>query len=402
MFTSAALEVNRHEFEDSQYQARESHAADLTSLLGGDYSNPNYPNRDPNPNIRIDPNPNIIQMDPAPPSRDQIVNNQRRRPLPAPEREQPTVEVPAKPAGCGIWQYTCGSGDCIAGYDVCDGIPQCADSSDESLENCPTTTAKTKPTKAPKVIQPKKVQQNVRPQNMNKWGREGEKMNPNAPPNQPNSPQQQQQQSAFQHRGANGVQLPYPNNVDPRAYGNGYGYPPQQGPPYGYPQQNGYNYGYNPQLPPNYSQDGYNQGYNYNQGQQAYQQQQQAQMQPHQQQGPQQPVNPVTTKAQSTTKIPRLTNKDASDSKKGDLAPTDPDPDVQYKNFLIKDLKAEDFEMETPVAAYFTLIVGSTVCFCVCFIFCCRIKNQKKRGRKRNLASDAGDAGDYLVNGLYL
>ena len=107
MFTSAALEVNRHEFEDSQYQARESHANDLTSLLGGDYSNPNYPNsRDPNPgNIRIDPNPNIIQMDPAPPpSRDQIVNNQivnnqRRRPLPAPEREQPTVEVPAKPAG---------------------------------------------------------------------------------------------------------------------------------------------------------------------------------------------------------------------------------------------------------------------------------------------------------------
>ena len=99
MFTSAALEVNRHEFEDSQYQARESHAADLTSLLGGDYSNPNYPNRDSNPNIRIDPNPNIIQMDPAPPSRDQIVNNQRRRPLPAPEREQPTVEVPAKTAG---------------------------------------------------------------------------------------------------------------------------------------------------------------------------------------------------------------------------------------------------------------------------------------------------------------
>ena len=139
-------------------------------------------------------------------------------------------------SGCGIWQYTCGSGDCIAGYDVCDGIPQCADSSDESLENCPSkvawfsspnfplnknvskltaTTAKTKPTKAPKVIQPKKVQQNVRPQNMNKWGREGEKMNPNSPPNQPNSPQQQQQ-SAFQHRGANGVQLPYPNNVDPR------------------------------------------------------------------------------------------------------------------------------------------------------------------------------------------
>ena len=89
MFTSAALEVNRHEFEDSQYQARESHADELTSLLGNDYSNIN-------PNIRIDgPNPSI-RIDPPP----QIVNP-RRRPLPAPEpeREQPTVEVPAKPAG---------------------------------------------------------------------------------------------------------------------------------------------------------------------------------------------------------------------------------------------------------------------------------------------------------------
>ena len=81
MFTSAALEVNRHEFEDSQYQARESHADELTSLLGSDYSNPN---------IRIDANPNI-RIDPP--------VNPRRQPPPAPEREQPTVEVPSKPAG---------------------------------------------------------------------------------------------------------------------------------------------------------------------------------------------------------------------------------------------------------------------------------------------------------------
>ena len=106
--------------------------------------------------------------------------------------------------------------------------------------------------------------------------------------------------------------------------------------------------------------------------------------------------------AQSTTKIPRLTNKDSSDSKKGDLAPSDPDPDLLYQKFLLKDLKPEDFVMEAPVAAYFILIVGATVSFCVCFIFCCRIKNQKKRGRKRNQASDASGDGDYLVNGLYL
>lgn len=90
-----------------------------------------------------------------------------------------------------------------------------------------------------------------------------------------------------------------------------------------------------------------------------------------------------------------------SDAKKGDLAPTEANPDLEYQNFLLKDLKPADFQMETPIAAYFTLIFGSSVCFCVCFVFCCRVKNQKRRGRKRNVASDSGD-GDYLVNGMYL
>ena len=47
-------------------------------------------------------------------------------------------------SGCGVWQFTCGSGDCIAGYDVCDGIPQCADGSDESSDNCPSKHRKNK------------------------------------------------------------------------------------------------------------------------------------------------------------------------------------------------------------------------------------------------------------------
>ena len=79
-----------------------------------------------------------------------------------------------------------------------------------------------------------------RPNDINKYGREGEKMNPDIPQ------QSQQQPTNFQHRGNMGLQLPYPNG-DPRA---NYGYPPQQ--PYGYPPPNQY-YGYNQQPPPNYN-----------------------------------------------------------------------------------------------------------------------------------------------------
>ena len=56
MFTSGALEVNRHEFEDSQYQNRESHASELTNLLGGDFpdsgvQNPVKQNPEPPPRV---------------------------------------------------------------------------------------------------------------------------------------------------------------------------------------------------------------------------------------------------------------------------------------------------------------------------------------------------------------
>ena len=104
----------------------------------------------------------------------------------------------------------------------------------------------------------------------------------------------------------------------------------------------------------------------------------------------------------STTRAPRITDSGGSDSKKGDLAPTEHDPDLEIQNFLLKDLTSKDFVMETPVAAYFTLILGSIIGFLVCFIVCCRVKHQKRRGRKRNVASDDAGDGDYLVNGLYL
>ena len=63
-------------------------------------------------------------------------------------------------------------------------------------------------------------------------------------------------------------------------------------------------------------------------------------------------------KVKITTKIPRIKSDSGGQSKKGELAPQDPEPDLETQKLLLKDLKPEDFVMETPLAAYFTLIVG--------------------------------------------
>lgn len=64
-----------------------------------------------------------------------------------------TTTSTAKPArSCSRYQFECRtSGECIAIYNACDGIPQCADGSDEAAElGCPaTTTEATTTTKWP-------------------------------------------------------------------------------------------------------------------------------------------------------------------------------------------------------------------------------------------------------------
>ena len=60
-----------------------------------------------------------------------------------------------------------------------------------------------------------------------------------------------------------------------------------------------------------------------------------------------------------TTKIPRVNKGQKSEMEKGEFAPQEADPDRDIMTFLVKDLKDEDFLMETPVAAYFTLILGT-------------------------------------------
>ncbi|UYV82737.1 MANEC [Cordylochernes scorpioides] len=88
---------------------------------------------------------------------------------PAPTTGPPSTRAPELPA-CKVYQFKCANTtDCIAIYNVCDGIPQCPDGSDEGEEmHCrrqeeaaktsaappPPTTEAPKPTPPPPVLTP--------------------------------------------------------------------------------------------------------------------------------------------------------------------------------------------------------------------------------------------------------
>ncbi|XP_014218911.1 altered inheritance of mitochondria protein 3 [Copidosoma floridanum] len=67
-----------------------------------------------------------------------------------------TTQAPIKAPKCSRNQFECRSGeDCIAIYNVCDGIPQCADGSDEAAElGCPVERSTPAPPPAPATPKP--------------------------------------------------------------------------------------------------------------------------------------------------------------------------------------------------------------------------------------------------------
>ncbi|XP_055640363.1 bromodomain-containing protein 4 [Toxorhynchites rutilus septentrionalis] len=73
---------------------------------------------------------------PKPPSRNDQTTSTLLPPLGVQLGQLPTTTTPKSTTAiqCGHYEFPCHSGECIAVYNACDGIPQCADGSDEGIE----------------------------------------------------------------------------------------------------------------------------------------------------------------------------------------------------------------------------------------------------------------------------
>ena len=63
----------------------------------------------------------------------------------------------------------------------------------------------------------------------------------------------------------------------------------------------------------------------------------------------------------------------------------------------LKFLHIRDFEYRNNLTSNFS---GMSLTMITCLVLFCKCRSLQRKGRKRNLASDAD--GDYLVNGMYL
>jgi len=294
---------------------------------------------------------------------------------------------------CGRYQFHCNSGECIAIYDTCNGIPQCKDGSDEERSICPASSSPAPP-----------------PQHLH--------LRPDMDP--------PGQDSAFRHS-SGGYQLP---DGSYRQYQQFQGFPdsrrPQPGPgtmaDYIYPQDplNSNNNLMNAQrgslgpdfvyqnpsrnsLQPPSSYMGMAQ-YQQPQYQPQYPPQFQQPYPPFQQpqpplfQNPQQTL-PNKTRVRSTSPAPTTESTTERPRTTTPLVTTTLSPEEKFEANLIAELGDELRPMETPGIAIFTLTVGILLTSFLCVVVICRVR-RGKMGLRRGLAHDAD--GDYLVNGMYL
>ncbi|XP_069999887.1 uncharacterized protein [Penaeus vannamei] len=127
-YTSAVLRVNRHQLELSLWSEQSQHEAELANLRSSSEleeslpvpgTNHASPTTHPTPSSKLPTTTTTTAT---------TTTTTTEKPTPAPARQ------------CGRFQFRCTSGECIAVYNVCDGIPQCQDKSDEGHDCPPAST----------------------------------------------------------------------------------------------------------------------------------------------------------------------------------------------------------------------------------------------------------------------
>ncbi|XP_042865353.1 rab-3-interacting molecule unc-10-like isoform X2 [Penaeus japonicus] len=131
-YTSAVLRVNRHQLELSLWSEQSQHEAELANLrssseleesLPVQSGNHVSPTTFPTPSSKLPTTTTTTAV---------TTTTTTEKPTPPPARQ------------CGRFQFRCNSGECIAVYNVCDGIPQCQDKSDEG-HDCPSVSTESVP-----------------------------------------------------------------------------------------------------------------------------------------------------------------------------------------------------------------------------------------------------------------
>ncbi|CAL4069485.1 unnamed protein product [Meganyctiphanes norvegica] len=127
-YTSAILRVNRHAVDLGLWSAQSQHEAELANLR----SSAELQGAGPiGPLTQATPPP-------MPPSTIAPTNPPTTAPPTTTTTTTTTTTKPnPPPRSCSQYEFECRSGECIATYNTCDGIPQCPDHSDEDVALCP-------------------------------------------------------------------------------------------------------------------------------------------------------------------------------------------------------------------------------------------------------------------------
>ncbi|KAL7638193.1 UNVERIFIED_CONTAM: hypothetical protein RMT77_011818 [Armadillidium vulgare] len=143
-YTSAVLAVNRHQLDLGVWSSQFQHEAELTDLR---YTPDNSkPSSEKSTSIQNKHPSSSSSSEEVKPSITETTVPPTTLPTTSPTTNTPSTSISTKSTvsdsqkgrKCSNFQFECHSGECIAIYNACDGIPQCKDGSDEGKElGCP-------------------------------------------------------------------------------------------------------------------------------------------------------------------------------------------------------------------------------------------------------------------------